>query len=115
MHHDHDEHHGHHHEGDSHHHHEEHSHHPHEEHSHSHEHEGGESTAEPSQTARLRKMVEHWVSHNEDHAASYRLWAGRAREAGCSEPGRILEEIASETIEQNKKFIKIIELIDSSR
>ena len=82
---------------------------------HSHEHEAAQNTDEPMETTRLRNMVEHWISHNEDHAGSYRLWASRAREAGYREAGGILEEIASEVIEQNKKFIEIIQIIDSSK
>ncbi len=67
------------------------------------------------ETGRLRKMVEHWISHNEDHAGSYRLWAGRAREAGHEAAGAILEEIASEVVKQNEKFAAIVRLIDSSK
>lgn len=63
---------------------------------------------------KLRKMVQHWISHNEEHARSYRLWASRAREAGWEEPGAILEEIASEIVEQNERFKKIVNIIDSS-
>jgi hypothetical protein len=62
---------------------------------------------------KLRKMVQHWISHNEEHARSYRLWASRARKAGCEEPGEILEEIASEIVEQNERFKKIVHIIDS--
>jgi rubrerythrin len=84
---------------------------------HEHEH-GNEHTHEKdeavSEIVRLRKMVEHWISHNEEHARSYRLWASRAREAGCEEPGEILEEIASEIQEQNERFMKIVHIIDSS-
>lgn len=67
-----------------------------------------------SAIVKLRKMVQHWISHNEEHARSYRLWASRAREAGCEEPGAILEEIASEIVEQNERFKKIVNIIDSS-
>lgn len=67
-----------------------------------------------SEIAKLRKMVEHWISHNEDHARSYRAWASRARKAGRREPGEILEEVASRTVEQNERFMKIIEIIDSA-
>ena len=42
------------------------------------------------------------------------LWASRAREAGRREPGEILEEIASRIVEQNERFMKIIEIIDSA-
>lgn len=81
------------------------------EHTHEHANEKDEAV---SGIVRLRKMVEHWISHNEEHARSYRLWASRAREAGCEEPGEILEEIASEIQEQNERFMKIVHIIDSS-
>ena len=89
----------------------------HEEHGHdeAHAHEHGSEKGEEavSGIVKLRKMVEHWISHNEEHARSYRLWASRAREAGCEEPGEILEEIASEIVEQNERFVKIIHIIDA--
>jgi hypothetical protein len=76
---------------------------------------GAEKSEEAlSGIVKLRKMVEHWVSHNEEHARAYRLWASRAREAGCEEPGEILEEIASEIVEQNERFLKILNIIDSA-
>ena len=67
-----------------------------------------------SGTVKLRKMVEHWISHNEDHARSYLLWASRAREVGQDEPGEILEEIASEIVGQNERFKKIIHILDAT-
>jgi len=86
----------------------------HHEHGHgAHEHEPEEAEAMTG-IVKLRKMVEHWISHNEEHARSYRLWANRAREAGCEEPGEILEEIASEIMEQNERFKKIVHIIDAS-
>lgn len=91
-----------------------HGHHGHHE-GHSHEHETAANADEPMETARLRKMVEHWISHNEDHAGSYRLWATRARDAGHRLPGELLEEIASEVVKQNEKLVTIIEIIDSSK
>ena len=81
---------------------------------HAHEHGPNKGEEAASGTVKLRKMVEHWISHNEEHARSYRLWASRAREAGHEQPGEILEEIASEIVEQNKRFKKIIRIIDSN-
>jgi len=80
---------------------------------HTHEHGPDKGEEAVSGTAKLRRMVEHWISHNEEHARSYRLWASRAREAGCEKPGEILEQIASEIVEQNERFMKIIHIIDS--
>ncbi len=81
---------------------------------HAHEHGLEKSTETVSGIVKLRKIVEHWISHNEEHARTYRLWASRAREAGCEEPGDILEQIASQTVEQNERFINIIHIIDSA-
>ncbi|MGA2404511.1 MAG: hypothetical protein ABSG91_22875 [Syntrophobacteraceae bacterium] len=81
---------------------------------HTHEHGPDKGEEAVSGTAKLRRMVEHWISHNEEHARSYRLWASRAREVGHDQPGEILEEIASEIVEQNERFMKIIHIIDSS-
>ncbi|MGC9196556.1 MAG: hypothetical protein ACP5IL_14055 [Syntrophobacteraceae bacterium] len=86
--------------------------HDHHDHSHDHSHQHGE---EPLETARFRKMVQHWISHNEDHAGSYRQWASRARDAGHEASAAILEQIASEAVKQNEKFVQIIELLDSSK
>jgi len=89
----------------------------HQEHGHDkvHAHENGpkKNTEAVSEIVKLRKIVEHWISHNEEHARTYRLWASRAREAGCEKPGEILEQIASEIVEQNERFMKIIHIIDS--
>ncbi len=83
-------------------------------HEHAHGHESHPSVGGDSEIAKLRKMVEHWISHNEDHARSYRTWANRAREAGCPEPGEVLDEIALEVTGQKDKFMKILRSIDSS-
>ena len=79
-----------------------------------HEHGPDRGEEAVSETVKLRKMAEHWISHNEEHARSYRLWASRAREAGYEEPGEILEAVASEIVEQNERFKKIIDIIDSA-
>lgn len=59
---------------------------------------------------KLRKMAEYWVSHNEEHAASYQLWAKRAHEAGQMESAAILEELAEEMTAHNKKLRRIAAL-----
>ncbi len=81
---------------------------------HGHEHESETGGQPVSEIVKLRKMVEHWINHNQEHARSYRLWASRAREAGCEGPAEILEEIASEVTDQNERFLKIVDVIESS-
>lgn len=83
-------------------------------HEHAHHH-GAESGPAVSEMEKLRKMTEHWISHNEEHARSYRQWADRAREAGQEQPGRILDEIAAGTLEQNKRLEQVLVLLNPSR
>lgn len=94
------------------HHHHEHGHH----HDHSHEHGGHDaaSLGQPTEKDKLLKMVEHWISHNEEHARSYRDWADRARRLGREEAAAILEQIAGETQLQSRNFEKIREILESS-
>jgi len=81
---------------------------------HGHEHESETGGKLVSEIVRLRKMVEHWINHNQEHARSYRLWASRAREAGCEGAAEILDEIAAEVADQNERFLKIVDIIDPS-
>ncbi len=67
-----------------------------------------------STISRLKRMADHWVGHNEEHARSYRLWAARAKEAGYDVPGEILEELAREVIDQNEKLKRLLKLITAS-
>ena len=74
---------------------------------------GAEAAGTDRGVERLKKMTEYWISHNEEHARSYRLWAGHALEAGYVEPGNILEELASEMVNANERLRKVIRIIDS--
>ena len=58
---------------------EEHHHHDYEHTGHTHEEEKG---ATPDDLAKLRILLPHWIEHNDEHAASFRKWAERARELG---------------------------------
>jgi hypothetical protein len=78
-----------------------------------HAHDAEKNTEPVAGIEKLKKMTEYWISHNEEHARSYRLWAGRARGAGYGEPGDILEQIASEVVEMNERLRKLIQIIDS--
>ncbi|MGC9964553.1 MAG: hypothetical protein ABSE08_04025 [Syntrophobacteraceae bacterium] len=80
---------------------------------HAHKHDAETKAETVTGIEKLKKMTEYWISHNEEHARSYRLWAGRAREVGYGEPGDILEQIASEVVEINERLRKVIQIIDS--
>lgn len=77
-----------------------------------HEHGTAKETPVP-EIVKLRKMAEHWISHNEEHARSYLLWSGKSREMGQMEPAELLEEIASKTMALNERLRKIVQIIDS--
>jgi alcohol dehydrogenase YqhD (iron-dependent ADH family) len=42
--------------------------------------------------AKLRILLPHWIEHNDEHAASFREWAERARELGLGEVAQRIEE-----------------------
>ena len=60
---------------------------------------------------KLLKMVQFWVHHNEEHARSYRDWAGRAREMGLAEIGVILERLAGEALRPNEELEHVLLLL----
>jgi hypothetical protein len=45
--------------------------------------------------AKLRILLPHWIEHNEEHAASFREWADKARELGL-EPVAEQIEVATD-------------------
>ncbi len=80
-----------------------------------HEHESENGLGAVPDSVKLKKMAAHWISHNEEHARSYLLWAGRAKAAELSGPSEILEQLAAEVIRQNQRFEQIIRMIDSEQ
>jgi hypothetical protein len=69
----------------------EHTEHTHEHTGHTHEHEE-KAKAVPDDLAKLRILLPHWIEHNEEHAASFQEWAGKARETGLETVARQIEE-----------------------
>jgi hypothetical protein len=93
-----------HHHDDHEHHHKEHLHHG-EEHGHEHKHDA------PEPLQKLIKMVEHWIHHNEDHAQSFKDWAGRARELEKGEVATLLEDVAYQSLQQNEQLRRALSLL----
>lgn len=46
--------------------------------------------------AKLRLLLPHWMEHNEEHAASFREWAARAREHGQDAAAEAIAEAAQQ-------------------
>lgn len=89
-----------------------HTHHSHTHEAHDHDH-GPSATDAPSFEAKLVKILEHWVHHNEDHALNYRDWAARAKAAGFGDVANILLSAADLTDKMSRQFIEAKESIHS--
>ena len=69
---------------------------------HHHSHHESESTL--SFEEKVAKLLAHWLKHNGDHAATYREWAERSREAGMAHIARIMEAAADTTDGISREF-----------
>ena len=50
---------------------------------------------------KARKLIDHWIQHNEDHAQSYREWADNFRQSGLDSAADRLETAADLTRQIN--------------
>ena len=55
---------------------------------------------------KLKKLLEHWAEHNEEHAKTYIDWAEKASASGDNELSSILKEIAENTKKMDGLFEK---------
>lgn len=79
-------------------------------HDHHHHHEAGEL----SFGEKLVKLLEHWIKHNADHAASYNDWAEKAKAEGFAGAEAPLMAAAEMTLEISKKFEEAIEIVKNA-
>lgn len=89
-----------------------HNHHHHHEHHHGEGHEHGAKEMPVSE--KLKKMVSHWIRHNDDHAATYRQWARRAADEGMNDVAEILESVAEQNLAVNKDLEKAADLLEEN-
>ncbi|MBW1836311.1 MAG: hypothetical protein JRF71_04145 [Deltaproteobacteria bacterium] len=75
---------------------------------HNHQHETPESL--PFEE-KLIKLLEHWVKHNHEHAATYRDWAEKAKGKRMPATVALLEEAADMTLLVSRKFEKALDVI----
>ncbi len=57
---------------------------------------------------KLMRLLEHWIRHNEDHAASYREWARQAGNHRLEEAASRIEEAAHATEAITEMFKKAL-------
>ena len=60
---------------------------------------------------KMVKLLEHWIGHNDDHAASYRNWSEKTKEKDMNDVGLLLEDAVDMTELISNKFKKALELI----
>jgi hypothetical protein len=76
-----------------------------------HHHHDHDSHGEMPFDEKFFKMLNHWIKHNEDHAANYRNWAEKAKANGQEKAGALLEEAAEMSLAVNDRFQKALALI----
>ena len=72
--------------------------------SHHHDHASPQDSATLSVAEKIEKMLDHWIHHNEEHAAAYEDWAGKAEAAGIPDVAALLRLAAEKTRTANAPF-----------
>lgn len=80
-------------------------------HTHTHDENHSEMTFEE----KINKLVEHWIKHNDDHAATYREWADRAQKEGMNDVADIMLAAAEKNVLINDEFKQALALLKKSR
>lgn len=57
---------------------------------------------------RLKKLLVHWLEHNNEHAATYREWAQKMAKEGDEELSRLLMKLGDEVSMLNAIFEEAI-------
>lgn len=57
------------------------------------------------------KLLDHWIRHNNDHAATYREWADRLTGQGMADAAALLAEAADMCAQINDRFSRAVERI----
>jgi hypothetical protein len=60
---------------------------------------------------KLKKLLHHWIEHNDEHAETYLDWSKKASSLGNKELSSILEKISVESKKLNELFIEAIKAI----
>ena len=74
----------------------------------SHHHHEHDIESPLSFNAKLTKMLEHWLKHNNDHAQTYQRWAEEARHEGLEKIGAAIMEVKQKSEEINAIILEMI-------
>jgi hypothetical protein len=84
------------------------THHHHHDHDHEHHHE---VKSDLTFKEKMIKLLDHWMKHNQDHAATYKDWAEKAKTNDLPEISLLLEEVHDMTLKINDKFKEAANII----
>lgn len=60
---------------------------------------------------KLKRLLHHWIEHNQEHSKTYREWAERLKGLN-PEASLLLEDIARETGRIDELFKKIMRVLE---
>jgi hypothetical protein len=60
---------------------------------------------------KLRKLLHHWMEHNDEHTETYLDWSKKASSLGNTDLSNILKQISIESKKLNELFIKAIKAL----
>jgi len=61
---------------------------------------------------KMKRLLRHWIEHNNEHVQLYRDWAEKAASLGNKELSKILICLSDETKKLDRLFEKAIRMID---
>jgi len=76
-----------------------------------HLHHDHETTSDLSFEEKLIIRLEHWVTHNDDHAETYNDWAQMAKENDLEEAGVLIDDVATMTLVITEKFEETLAIL----
>lgn len=64
---------------------------------------------------KLSVLIQHWISHNEEHAQEYRKWADRLEAEGLVEIAEPIRQAADLVVASNRQFVSAQEKLEKAK
>ncbi len=61
---------------------------------------------------KLKKLLPHWIEHNDEHARTYRDWAGKMSSLGREELSQALMAIHQESLKLRSLFEETLKVVN---
>lgn len=62
--------------------------------------------------AKLNKLLHHWMEHNDEHAETYKEWAGKVAALGKTDLSETLLKLCNDTKKLNSLFEEALKKIE---